>query len=174
MKIDNERIIGEKIILRPITFDDTNLIVKWRNNPQVKENFIFQEAFTTKIHETWMKTKVITGEVCQYIIEDKNNNPIGSVYYRDIDETNKSAEFGIFIGEDSARGIGLGSEATKMFINFGFNKLNLHRIMLRVLQENIRAYSSYLKVGFEVEGIFKDMVRLNGTYHNIVFMSIIK
>ena len=44
----------------------------------------------------------------QYIILDNaDGKPVGSVYYRDIDNHNRSAEYGIFIGEESARGKGL-------------------------------------------------------------------
>ena len=82
-KLDN--IYGNNVYLRPIEFADTNLIVTWRNNPRVKQNFIFQENFTYSMHEKWMKTKVLTGEVVQYIIiEKKSGKPVGSVYYRDI------------------------------------------------------------------------------------------
>ena len=92
----------------PITISDTALIVKWRNNDSVRQNFIFQEPFTCEMHEAWMKNRVQTGEVVQYIIEDKiTNEAVGSVYLRDTNAKNKSAEYGIFIGEDDAIGKGI-------------------------------------------------------------------
>ena len=110
-------IVGKKLILRPITLDDTDLIVKWRNNPSVVQNFIFREKFTRQMHENWMHNKVETGQVIQYIVEEKKNNrPIGSVYFRDVNENYNSAEFGIFIGEDDARGKGYGKEITSLFV----------------------------------------------------------
>ena len=119
--IDHMPIIeGQKVRLRPITISDTALIVKWRNNDSVRQNFIFQEPFTCEMHEAWMKNKVQTGEVVQYIIEDKTtNDPVGSVYLKDMNKKNKSAEYGIFIGEDSARGKGFGSETANLFSQFG-------------------------------------------------------
>ena len=172
--MENSKIIGDKVILRTITEKDTELIVNWRNNDQVRKNFIFQETFTPEIHNKWLKDKVFTGQVIQYIIEEKETGkPIGSVYFRDIDKVNNSAEFGIFIGEDSARGKGYGTETTQLFIDYGFNTIKLHRVMLRVFQNNISAYNSYLKAGFQIEGVFKDMVRVNNVYYNIMFMSII-
>ena len=41
---------GKKIILRPITIEDTDLIVKWRNNQNVLKNFIFREHLTVKLY----------------------------------------------------------------------------------------------------------------------------
>ena len=62
---------GEKVVLRPITDADTDNIVRWRNTPSVRDNFIFRQTFTPEMHRNWLKTKVATGEVVQYIIVDK-------------------------------------------------------------------------------------------------------
>ena len=37
---------GEKVVLRPITDADTDNIVRWRNIPSVRDNFIFRQTFT--------------------------------------------------------------------------------------------------------------------------------
>ena len=72
------------------------------------QNFIFRQTFTPEMHRSWLATKVATGQVVQYIILDNaDGKPVGSVYYRDVDNHNRSAEYGIFIGEESARGKGL-------------------------------------------------------------------
>lgn len=163
---------GAAVRLRPIADADTDLIVKWRNTPSVVQNFIFRQTFTPEMHRSWLATKVATGQVVQYIIIDKaDDKPIGSVYYRDIDNHNRSAEYGIFIGEESARGKGLGTETAKLFIDFGFAELQLHRISLRVLAENTAARRSYEKAGFVQEGVFRDMELLDGQYRDVVFMA---
>ena len=163
---------GAAVRLRPIADADTDLIVKWRNTPSVVQNFIFRQTFTPEMHRSWLATKVATGQVVQYIIIDKADaKPVGSVYYRDIDGHNRSAEYGIFIGEESARGKGLGTETAKLFTDFGFAELQLHRISLRVLAENPAARRSYEKAGFVQEGVFRDMELLDGQYRDVVFMA---
>ncbi len=163
---------GAAVRLRPIADADTDLIVKWRNTPSVVQNFIFRQTFTPEMHRSWLATKVATGQVVQYIIIDKaDDKPVGSVYYRDIDGHNRSAEYGIFIGEESARGKGLGTETAKLFTDFGFAELQLHRISLRVLAETPAARRSYEKAGFVQEGIFRDMELLDGQYRDVVFMA---
>ena len=144
---------GEKVVLRPITDADTDNIVRWRNTPSVRDNFIFRQTFTPEMHRNWLKTKVATGEVVQYIIVDK------------------AAEYGIFVGEESARGKGFGTETARLFTDFGFTALHLHRISLRVLAENTPARRSYAAAGFVEEGTFRDMVRLDGVYRDVVFMA---
>lgn len=167
-------IIGKMVSLLPITMEDTELIVRWRNNPNVLHNFVFRQTFTNEMHIDWMNTKVATNKVVQFIIQDnESKEKIGSVYLRDIDNNFRSAEYGIFIGEDDFRGKGYGSEAARLIVDYAFKNLNLHRIFLRVLKKNCAAIRSYKKVGFVVEGIAKDMVYLDDEYHDIIFMSII-
>lgn len=163
---------GSKVRLRPITLEDTPLIVKWRNTPEVRSNFIFREPFTEEMHLNWMNTQVKTGKVIQYIIEDLvSGTAVGSVYLRDIDPIHESAEYGIFIGEEQARGKGLGSETTRLFVDFALGGLELHRIFLRVIVGNSVAYQSYLNAGFVKEGIFHHMVKLDGEFHDVIFMA---
>ena len=163
---------GERVILRPITMEDTPLIVAWRNDPSVLQNFIYRGPFTAAVHINWMKTKVASGAVVQYIIEDrKSGRPVGSVYFRDVNPDYHSAEYGVFIGEAEARGKGFGSETARLFTDFGFEKLGLHRISLRLLADNTQAEKSYANGGFRREGLFRDMVRLDGKYRDVLFMA---
>lgn len=168
---------SERIRLRPITDFDTDLIVSWRNKEDVKKNFLYRSDFTVDLHKKWLEEKVYRGGVIQFIIEynlEKNFIPVGSVYLRDIDYNNSSAEFGIFIGEDIARKKGIGTLATKIITDFGHTKLNLHRIFLRLISDNISAYKAYRSAGFVLEGVFRDMRKINGNYIDIMFMSSIK
>ncbi len=152
------KIIGNKVILRDITYDDTPLIVKWRNNPRVRNNFIYREVFTEEIHNGWMKNKVETGEVCQLIIlekplagagfEEASGRPVGSVYLRDIDMEKKTAEYGIFIGEDDAIGHGYGNEAAELMCRHAADTLGLSKLILRVFVGNEAARKSYEHAGF--------------------------
>lgn len=144
------RLRGIKIYLRPMTNEDTDLIVGWRNNRRVRDNFIYRETFTREIHENWIRTKVETGEVVQLIICDiENDRPVGSVYLRDIDMAELSAEYGIFIGEDDAIGKGFGSEACVLMCGFAAEELGLKKLILRVFSDNIPAMKSYEHAGFK-------------------------
>lgn len=164
---------GERIYLQNITKEHTSLIVSWRNNPEVRKNFIFQESFTDEVHNKWMDNKVKTGEVVQFIIYLKyTDQPVGSVYLRDIDMVRQKAEFGIFIGEGSARGKGYGREATQLICKYGFEQLNLHKIMLRVLSFNKMAIKSYKYVGFIEEAYLKDEEKIDGKYQDVIYMAL--
>lgn len=163
---------GKNVSLRPITDADTDLIVEWRNNPNVYKYFIFREKFTAEMHRNWLKTRVATGQVVQYIIlAGDERRPVGSVYYRDIDPRHECAEYGIFIGDDSCRGMGIGTETAKLFTDFALDVLHIHRVFLKVLGGNEKARRSYEKAGFVYEGTMRDMVKLDGKFHDVVYMS---
>ncbi|MCR5719085.1 MAG: UDP-4-amino-4,6-dideoxy-N-acetyl-beta-L-altrosamine N-acetyltransferase [Lachnospiraceae bacterium] len=160
------------VFLRPMTAWDTEQIVRWRNQENVKKYFLYRGEFTNETHLNWIEKKVKTGEVVQFIICDINDSaPLGSVYVRDIDRVNKKGEYGIFIGEEKARNRGVGTAACLLMCKYCFEELDLHRIYLRVLEDNIRAQKSYEKAGFVREGVLKDDVFLDGSYRNIVWMA---
>ena len=163
---------GDKVSLRPITDADTDDIVRWRNDPEVWRYFLFREPFTPEMHRAWLKNKVETGKVIQYIIvERESGKSVGSVYFRDVDPVSEAAEYGIFIGEADARGRGVGTETARLFTAFGLDVLRLHRISLKVLGDNAVARRSYEKAGFQAEGIFRDYVKLDGVFTDVVFMA---
>lgn len=162
------------IYLRPMTYEDTDLIVAWRNSEAVRRNFIYQEPFTRESHESWIKNMVETGRVVQMMICDMvDDRPFGSVYIRDIDRQHNKAEYGIFIGEESARGRGLGTAAAGLMLEYCFRQEKLHRVYLRVLASNARAIRSYEKAGFQREGLLREDVCIGGEYRDIVWMAAI-
>ena len=164
---------GKNIYLRPMTGEDTDLIVKWRNEDFVRKNFIYQKPFTREGHLNWVETMVKTGKVVQFIICTNENKPVGSVYLRDIGGTHRKAEYGIFIGEREALSKGYGTEAAKLMIRYAFEERKLHKLMLRVLAGNDRAKKSYENAGFVQEAYLKDDVYLEDGYRDVILMAVI-
>ena len=164
---------GQNIYLRLMKEEDTDNIIKWRNSDFVRRNFIYQKPFTREGHENWIRTMIDTGKVIQFMICTRDNRPVGSVYLRDIDRTHNKAEYGIFIGEKDALGQGYGTEAARLMINYAFKELKLHKLMLRVLAENVKARRSYEKAGFVQEAYLKDEVFLEGKYKDVIYMAVI-
>ena len=165
--------MNENVTIRPITEADTDNIIRWRNAPSVVEHFIYRTPLTAEAHLNWLHNRVETGDVAQFIIMD-GETPVGSVYLRDIDRVNRKCEYGIFIGEESCRGKGVGSAAAKLALDYAFEKLGMNRVFLRVFADNKQAIRSYEKAGFRYEGTFKDDVIIDGVPYDMVFMAILK
>ena len=170
-------IYGERIALGPMEERDTTDIIRWRNTDFVRKNFIYQKPFTVESHHHWIETMVNTGKVVQFMIcpyeAGKLENAVGSVFLRDIDEVHHKAEYGIFIGEEAALSQGYGTEAAQLMLQYAFETLHLHKVMLRVLAENVRAQKSYEKAGFRQEAYLKDDVFLNGRFCDVILMACI-
>ena len=160
------------VYLRPITLEDTENIVKWRNTDRVRKNFIYQKPFTKEGHLAWMRDKVAAGEVVQFILcETEGDRPVGSVYFRDIDSGNKKAEYGIFIGEEDAAGKGYGTLAGRAAIQYAGSSLKLQKLMLRVFADNTAAVRSYEKAGFEKEALLRDEIKTGDGYRDLILMA---
>ena len=146
--MENNRIYGDRIYIRPITPEDTDLIVEWRNSDIVMDNFIIREPLSREVHLNWYNTKILNGQVSQFIIYIADGDiPIGSVYMQDIDTLDKSGEFGIFIG-DRGTGRGYGREAMGLMMDYGRDVLGLTTVNLRVLAGNEVARHLYKQYGF--------------------------
>jgi UDP-4-amino-4,6-dideoxy-N-acetyl-beta-L-altrosamine N-acetyltransferase len=165
---------GRNIALRPMTDADTDLIVRWRNQSFVREKMLRRALITAEGHREWLRTMVATGRVVQFvIIEKKNTRPIGSVFLRDVDYEFEKAEFGIFIGEEEALGLGYGTEAAELMLAYAFDDLRLHKIYLRLLTDNEAAEKCYRKAGFRQEALLKEEVKLDGEFRDVLLMSVI-
>lgn len=163
------------IYLRLMTYEDTDRIVSWRNREEVRRNFVYQEAFTPEGHENWIHSQIETGKAVQMMICDQETDTaLGSVYLRDIDRQHHKAEFGIFIGEETSRGRGVGTAATKLMLRYCFEEAGLHRVYLRAYRRNGQAVRCYEKAGFRQEGILRDDVYVRGEYQDMVWMGVIK
>lgn len=159
------------IYLRPMTVEDTDRIVTWRNRDFVRRNFIYQEPFTREGHLSWIRNQVQTGHVVQFMICLPDDRAIGSVYLRDIDRQEGAAEYGIFIGEEEALGHGYGTAAARLVLKFAFGDLQLRTVFLRFLADNIAARKSYEHAGFRMTDR-KETVMTKQGEREVCFMEI--
>ncbi len=161
-----------EVYLRPMTVEDTGKIVTWRNREFVRKNFIYQELFTEEGHLRWIETQVKPGHVVQFILCLEEGREIGSVYFRDIDRSAGTAEYGIFIGEEDALGKGYGTRAARLALQYAFETMDLRKVFLRVLSDNTGARKSYEHAGFRLIEGKKEQVALRQGVREVVFMEI--
>lgn len=166
------KIIGQKVILRCPTEKDLPRFVKWLNDSRVNRFFNRQGRMSLKKEKEWFKQKRKENDL-RLTIDTKAGKHIGSIGLT-LDQKNKKGIFGIFIGEKKFWNLGLGTEATKLVVDYGFRKLKLNRIELRVFAHNPRAIKVYKRIGFKTEGYLRQEVRKGNKYYNSYIMSILK
>ena len=169
-----DRIYGEQVYLRPITEEDTDDIIRWRNSEAVRPYFIYQQPFTREGHLKWLKNMIYSGKGYQFIVcQIEDDKPIGSAYFRDYDKEHNKIEYGMFLGENNVKGKGIGTEIFKLSLQFAFEVLDVHKVYSRVFADNAICLRSCEKAGIEREGVFVDDVCINGVYKDVVMLGII-
>ena len=101
------------------------------------------------------------------------DDAVGHVGLYQIDLDAGSAEYGILLSR-STWGVGLGTAASRVVLDWGFNCLDLDRIELGVLSTNRRAKRLYLNLGFTCEGCKRQAVAREHGLVDLDLMSIRK
>ncbi|MDO8398619.1 MAG: GNAT family N-acetyltransferase [Bradyrhizobium sp.] len=70
------------------------------------------------------------------------------------------------------RGQGIGTDLIRRSLAAA-RAFGLHRVELTVRENNTSAVQLYKKVGFEVEGLQRDAVQVDGVYENVLFMAVL-
>jgi RimJ/RimL family protein N-acetyltransferase len=177
MKNKNIDIQGEKISLRLIKNSDISEYYQ-SGFASPDEEVQLYTGTMKKPTEDEIRTYVekITEDDSRYdfLIINSKGKIIGESVINEIDEELRCAHFRIALFKSEDCGRGMGSEAIQMTLQFGFEKLNLHRIEPEVFSFNQRAYQAYLRAGFVEEGRKRDAVLIKGQYHDVIIMGILQ
>jgi len=106
------------------------------------------------------------------IVTSSDNKHIGNCGLCDLDPLRQKAQLWIYLGESFGKGVG--PVAAAQLINRGFCQLNLERIYLRAVANNLRALHFYRKLGFVEEGRFRRDTLVDGQPMDIVCMAILR
>lgn len=166
-------ITGDKVALGPWSRDILPLHLKWENDlwftilggdpmrPRSKESI-------EEDHERLAKGD---RERVTFIIYERTTlRPIGFTNLRDIDHMHRTAEFGIGIGERDCWGKGYGTEATILVLDYAFNVLGLHNVLLDTTSYNERAVRAYTRAGFREIGRRRQAHRVGDNVYDVIFM----
>ena len=140
---------------------------KMLTDPEVSNNFVFtrtpfsEETLVDFIRNSWHDKRNV-----HFAVADEDDEYMGTVSLKNIDLIDRHAEYAIVIGRPHW-GSGVAYEATDAIIDYGFNRLNLHKIYLNVLSSNIRANRFYEKYGFVREGAFAAHMFIDGKYEDL-------
>ena len=163
---------GKDVRLRPIRRDDSQLLYQWI----VDRDLLILNAPYLPVslpdHEAWIESMLVKRtDLVLFVIEDlAEARAIGTCQLFNINWVHRNAELQIRIGDNGSQSRGLGSEAIKLLVNFGFQDLNLHRIHLHVFTTNERAIWAYEKCGFVREGVLREAAHINGEFVDVLCM----
>lgn len=170
-------ITGERIYLRVLERDDLKgNMFQWANDSEVTEYMIMGALpnAMAKLEAEYEQLSKSDRDVVLAIVDKGSDKHIGNVGLYLINHISRIGEFRIIIGEKEYWGKGYGTEAARLVINYGFDKLNLNCIFLGVNAEHAAAIKSYEKAGFKKECTMRQLIYRNGRYYDAVRMSILR
>ena len=155
---------NDKFGLRPMTYEDCADVVKWRNS--VSRFYVYRDPLTLEGEQEYYRTKIETGLITILIICIKKDSPdadksVGCVVIESPDDTG-TAEYGLFIGEDGARGMGLGRWAIRAMQDYARDVMGLKKITCRIFTDNYASWKSNEHAGFVRTGEIIDVTCSDG------------
>jgi RimJ/RimL family protein N-acetyltransferase len=160
--------------LRELRLEDIDEMYEFIEDNEIASNFIFTRYPSSKeglgkfITKSWGNHNDI-----HFAITNEENKYVGTVSLKNINYVDRNAEYAIVLRKNFW-GKNYAFEATKQIVEYGFQRINLHKIYLNVLSSNIRANKFYEKVGFKREGVFKEHLYVNGKYEDLNWYYITK
>ncbi|MDP2661006.1 MAG: GNAT family protein [Dehalococcoidia bacterium] len=163
---------GERVRLRPITWDDLGNIANWRN--KAFDSFFGDEYLTAVGQIAWFERYKADPTQRLFIVETEGS-PIGCIGLANIDRHHQSADLGrTLIGIDYERRNGYALEAVQILIDYAFKEMNLHRLSLEVFSHNEEAWHLYTAAGFVQEGILREAIWKGGQWRDVMIMGILR
>ena len=165
-----------KIELRSLAREDAIITWKWQNDLIIKEFYSNHPFPVTYEKELEWYEKIIKTNSSTKVFGIEIKEPrklIGMTFLKNVNRLDRT-EYAIFIGDTTEHGKGYSTEATGLTLEFGFNKLGLNRIWLKVHEDNVPAIHLYKKFKFRTEGILRQSVYRSNRYKNELLMALLK
>lgn len=166
---------SEKIFLRPLTLIDVNeTYLSWLQDVKVMQGIATSGYTIDKLIE-YVSPRLNNPQVAFFaIIDNETKKHIGNVKIDFHDEKANVSELGLLIGDKNYWGKGIGYDACKLAIKYGFEVMKLRKIYLAVYESNPNAKKLYEKLGFQLEGVLRKHVYSNGGFQDKYLMGIFK
>jgi diamine N-acetyltransferase len=167
-------LVGDRVAVGPLRTDLADTYRRWVHDPEVRAGLMSPAVLALEAEEDWVRETVAKcagrqPEIAAFTIYDREDDePVGTSSLFEIEWRLRRATFGILIG--IRRGTGLGTEATRLVLDWGFNVLGLASILLEVLPHNAAAIAVYESAGFQRVGIRRDAVVELGTPGDVLLM----
>ena len=146
------RFDGPRIYLRPLMWDDTELIVRWRNDPSVADQLFSECPPSHQEHEAWFAKLLQSDDRIEFVIVVRaGEQSVGTIGLSHIDRKRGEAELGIMLGVTTWRRQGIGFEASELILRHAFENMHLQRIRLNSFADNASAIRLYKSLGFSEE-----------------------
>ena len=165
---------GERAALGLLRRDHLPQLAVWFNDPEVRRGLAHRGVVNEDGEAQWYEELTKAGAAPRpsavgFAIHDSADGELAGVCgIEDIDHNFLRAEFGIFLGH--RRGTGIGTDATRLALDWAFTMLGLRNVMLESYAFNEQAIRAYERAGFRVIGRRRDCVLALGRRWDAILM----
>lgn len=166
---------GEKVILRPFEGEDLQSLIMWNNLQELRglTGQVYPESRSSA--DQWFeRMQTDKNRVWFAVVRKSDGKMVGEAGLLRMFSPWRTTDLTMIIGDEAARGQGLGTEAIVLLMDYAFGYLGFHRISIGVVGFNERALTFYEKVGFRREGIQRDGYYYNHQFSDFIMMSILE
>jgi RimJ/RimL family protein N-acetyltransferase len=164
-------LVGERVTLRTPRPGDQATLERLRADPEI-DYFMGVDPGGAGLLWRQVFLGEQSGSLADLVIAGQDDLPIGLISLWDRAIPHQAVELSIWLGVGHRDG-GNGTEALRLVLGHAFGPMNLHKVYLRVLAYNARAIRTYEKAGFRVEGVLREEMKVQGQWHNLVYMGIL-
>ena len=158
-------------MLTELLAEQLPLVLKWRNDPAVRQNMYSYEEISPQEHARWFHS-MQTDPGRQYFIFSCAGKPTGVVYFTNLMPFNQQAMWGFYSAPGAPRGTGLQMELEAL--DFAFIDLSLQKLNCEVIATNKKVINLHRKTGFQDEGLFRDYHFDGHRYIDVVRLGMIR
>jgi ribosomal-protein-alanine N-acetyltransferase len=171
-----ETLRTERLILRPFELSDAKIVQEKAGNKAIADTTVnIPHPYPDGVAEEWISThqpRFESGELVNYAITlEKTGELIGAVGLV-VNKKFNHAELGFWIDKD-LWGRGYATEAARAVMDYGFNKVGLHRIFAEHMTRNPASGKVMRKLGMREEGLLKEHVLRSHRYEDVVVYGIL-
>jgi RimJ/RimL family protein N-acetyltransferase len=169
------------IKLEPFVQSDFQQLINWVDSEELLIQWsgsLFSFPLTMSSLAWYIQNTNIINDSDAFVykaVETDTGNVVGHISLGGLSWKNRSSRISrVLVGKADRHQKGIGQQMTKAALKIGFDELGLHRISLGVYENNKPALNTYLKCGFKIEGVSRDILWYNKEYLSMVEMAILE
>ncbi|WP_328703155.1 GNAT family N-acetyltransferase [Alkalihalobacterium elongatum] len=164
-------------LLRGMTKDDVSSLFVFMSNEDTMKYITPHPVKTMEELQTNIETSLnnfeAEKEIPWVVVQKENDEVIGMFRFHKLNLWHKKTEMGVVIRKDFQKS-GVMSEILQQILSFGFNTLELNRIVGDIFAENQGSEKLLLKYGFKREGTLRQTDFDGSRFHDTVVFSLLK
>jgi len=170
---------GKLVGLRAVEREDLEVFKHWRNIESFRKNFREVRELNQDNQKSWFEKSCVNNpnDFMFTIVDIKNGEQIGACGLLYINWVIRSADFSFYIGKDElyVDNEGYAEEAARLLINYGFGKLNLHKIWMELYEFDTKKIKFFMThFNFVKDGVLRDNCYFDSKYYDSIIISLIR